>query len=102
MMRQDEDYFNEVFGDIFTEFLWIPLMNLIKNQLRLAEDYLKLPGLHTYFRSAMLNALVQVYHHCPNQKEEVMEVYKNVLRFFTNVGLEGNIIDSVFNSFLIW
>lgn len=102
MMRQDEDYFDDVFGTIYTELAWIPLLKLSKNQLNLIEDYLKLPGLHTYFRSVALDALTQVYCHYPNRAEEVVEIYKNLLHYFSKVNPEENIIDSQFISFLIW
>lgn len=101
MMCSDEKYFDDVFGSVFTESGWIPLFRIGKNQLNLLEEYLKLPGLYTYFRSSATDALTQVALHYPERKDDVAEIFKNLLKFFVVKKPKDNIIDTEFNGFLV-
>lgn len=101
MMQLGEDYFNKVFGDIFVEVGWMPLLKIGKNQSKVFEDYLKLPGLHTYFRGGALDVLVQMIYHYPERKKEIVQIFDNVINFFTEAEIEDNVIDSELNGFFV-
>lgn len=101
MMQQDEDYFEDVFSDIFTEAGWMPLMQMGKNQLNEFENFLKLPGLYTFFRSAANDTLVQIIHHYPEKEEEVIAIFENVLNFVVDAEISDNVIDTEFNGFFV-
>src|SRR5690625_2931671 len=102
MMCKDQDYLDDVFGDLFSVYGWVPLMNLVKNQLPLAEDYLKLPGLNLYFKSTMLEALTQIYCHYPNKQDELIKIFESLLEFYTQLTTLEEIIDADLNAFFIW
>lgn len=101
MMRMDESYMNRAFGDFMTQDGWITLVKLAKNQPSALEDYLKLPGTDTYFRSVAVDALIQIFLHFPDKEAEIKEIYKRLLQFFIDSDIEDNVIDSVLNGFLV-
>lgn len=102
MMQQNEDYCALTFGDICTEWAWIPLFKTGKNRLKDFENYLKLPGLYTYFRTTVLDAMVQISIHYPEQKEQVFQIFERLLNFFVKAKIEDNVIDTEFNGLLVW
>ena len=101
MMQQNEDYYDEIFGDIFTEAGWIPLLKLGKNRLDLLADYLTLPGTYTYFRATVSEALEQVWLHFPDKRLEVEYIIRDLLDYLIEATPDDNVIDSDFNGFLI-
>lgn len=101
MMRMDESYRDRTFGDFMTQDGWMALMKMAKNQPSALEDYLKLPGTDTYFRSVAAETLVQMFLHFPDKEVEIKYIYKRLLQFFTDSDIEDNVIDSELNGFLI-
>src|SRR5690554_8212045 len=65
-----------------------------KNQLNELENYLKLPGLNTYFRSVANDTLVQIIHHYPEKKEEVITTFEDMISFLVDAEVKDNVIDS--------
>lgn len=102
MMQQNEDYFDEVFGDIFTEAGWMALFKMGKNQLQALADYLKLPGTYTYFRAGAIDALVQTWLHFPDKRLTVENIFKDFLENQIEATPEDNVIDSEFNGLFVW
>lgn len=102
MMQQNEDYFDEVFGDFFTEAGWMALFKMGKNQLHALAEYLKLPGVYTYFKTGASDALAQTWLYFPDKRLEVENIFEDILEFLIEATLEENVIDSEFNGFLIW
>lgn len=100
MMKQDENYFEEAFGEIFHD-AWITLFKIGRNQTDLLEDYLKTPGLYLYFRYPALETLVQIYHHDQERREEILSIFNRLLDFFLNAEIEDNVVDSEFIGFFI-
>lgn len=101
MMRMDESYMGRTFGDFMTQEGWMPLIKMAKNQPSALEEYLKLPGSDTYFRSVAVETLVQLFLHFPDKEAEIKTIYKHLLQFFIRSNIEDNVIDSELNGFLI-
>lgn len=101
MMGQTEEYYRDVFEDLFNEYAWGVLFKTGRHQLSLLEEYLKEPGKYRFFRSGVLEVLKQIYLHLPAKRMEVTAVYDRLLTFYGEVGAEDNIIDNELNGFLV-
>lgn len=96
MMRQNETYFDYNFGEIFTEAGWMVLLKLGHDQLDLLADFLILPGIYTYFRTAVTDALIQITHYYPEKKNEVFKRFGVLLIYLNEASRDDNVIDSDF------
>ena len=59
------------------------------------------PGIDTYARTAITDMAEQVAHHQPERRDEVIQWFREVIRFFLNSKLEDNVIDSDFIGLMI-
>ncbi|WP_261395402.1 YecA family protein [Membranihabitans marinus] len=101
MMQQDEEYMEDVFGDLFTEAGWIPLVKIGKNQLDALLEYLKLPGTYSFFKSGVSDALEQIWYHFPEKRAEIETIFGELLDYLHDSTPEENVIDTLFNGLLI-
>ncbi len=101
MMCMDDEYLDRTFGDYLTQDGWMSLIKMSKNRPGDLENYLKLPGGNTYFRSVAIDTLTQMFIHYPDKQNEVKNIYKRLLQFFIKSEIEDNVIDSVLNGFFI-
>jgi tetratricopeptide (TPR) repeat protein len=94
ILKQDDEFLDFWFGDHITSSLWEPLYYIGNRQLDTLLEFMKSPGINTYARSGVSDAVNQIAFHQPQRKEEVIEWYKNIFEFFINSRVEDNVIDS--------
>lgn len=102
MMRMNENYRECTFGDFLTQDGWVSLMRMTKDNPGALEDYLKLPGADTYFRSVATDVLKQIYLHYPEKQAEVKAIYQQLLQYFIDATIEDEVIDTELNGFIVW
>lgn len=83
-------------GDHITETIWMPLYSLSQNKLQLLKRFLLQPGIYTFSKAAVSEALAQAAIYHPEKSDEIAGIYKEMLSFFNNSELKDNVIDSDF------
>ena len=99
-LEHDYDFLNFWLGDHQTVTLWQCIYSLGARTDTLKEFLLK-PGVDTYVKSAVSEALKQQVLHNTEKREEVLRIYTEVLNHFANAHEDDNIIDSDLIGFLI-
>ena len=94
VLRQDIDYFNLFFGDILTEYIWLVLYKTAASQLDVCKRFMFEPGIYLYSKAAISDMVNQIVQHHPERRNEVIEWYRDVFRFFLDSSLDDNVIDS--------
>jgi len=101
VFEQDEDFIQFFFGDFAEEFSWDIIMTLGLNQLDVLLDYMMRPGIYTYNRVIICQAVHQMYFHHPEKKADVVKFYESMLTFFIETEDE-NVIDRDLNAMISW
>ena len=83
-------------GDHQTGTLWLPLYLLSQSKSELLKQFLLKPGIDTYSKTAVSEALAQTALHHPPKRNEIAAVYKDVLSHYIYAQPKDNIIDSDF------
>ncbi len=94
VLKQDNDYIELYLGDIITEFMWLILYKTGASNLDACKLFMFEPGIYTYSKSSVSEMVKQLAQHQPKRKEEVIEWFRDVFRFFINSNLNDNVIDS--------
>ena len=89
------------FGDIGLDSLWMVIFQLGKNQLGLLQAFLLKPGIDTFSKACITNALCQMVLHDSAIRPKVLDLYKTVFTTFANANLNDNLIDSDFLGYAI-
>lgn len=101
-LRQEEEFVEFWYGDFTTSCFWEPIYYLGNNQLDLLKQFVLLPGVYTFAKSAVATSVQQIFFHQPKRKSEVIQWYRDVFRFMARATLKDNIIDSDFIGLAIW
>lgn len=80
IMRQDEAFFEYHLGDVGFEFTAPALASLGKENIRAIENYLDETGHHTQFRSIATEALAIIAILHPEKRDEVIGVFRRLLK----------------------
>ena len=94
VLRQDNDYIDLYFGDILTEYMWLVLYKTASSDLDTCKRFMFEPGIYTYSKAAVSEMVNQIAQHQPERKNEVIEWFRDVFRFFLNSSPDDNVIDS--------
>ena len=81
-LKQKEEFIEIWFGDFITGYLWEPLYYMGNKRLDLLKEFVYSPDLYTYSRTEVCNCVMQVAHHQPERKEEVIAWFEEL---FTTV-----------------
>ena len=95
-LENNEEVLEFWLGDHITSTLWLPVYLLSQNSLEILKQFLIKPGICTYSKTAVSEALCQMVLHQPEKRNEIITIYKEVLSYFSHAGLEDNVIDSDF------
>lgn len=101
VLAQDEIYFDAVFGDYLTENGFQTIHSIGKNNIKRLFDFIVLPGLYTFSRTVVSDALSNIYISHPEKREEIISGYKTLLNTFINAEIKDNIIDSDFIGLIV-
>lgn len=101
LLRQNR-YFNDFhFGDAGIEILCPTLYLLGQNRLNYLLDFIKEEGLDTFSKSRVFSAVTQIALHQPERRAEILEWYRQVLRFATKMLPETQWFDNVLAGLLL-
>jgi tetratricopeptide (TPR) repeat protein len=92
----DEEFLDFWLGDHLTSTLWQCFFNLGKFNLALLRDFLLKPGICTYSKVAVAEALCQLVLHHPEFREKVRDIYLEVFLTISEASDDDNLIDSDF------
>lgn len=101
LLRQPGEALDFWLGDTVTENIWQVVYMLGKDQLSVLEAFLKEPLNHAFARGAVSNAILQSGLHDPEQRPEILDVYKRLLLFYDENKANPEIIDPIFLGLLI-
>lgn len=94
--RMDEEYMEIMLGDHLTDTIWQCLFQLGINQLEILKTFLLTPGIYTFSKTAVSEALCQIALHHPEKREEIVAIYRDLFIRFAEASEEDNLIDSEF------
>ncbi len=95
-LEYDDDFLELWIGDHKTDTLWQCFYSLAFTNTALLKEFLLRPGIDTYVKTAVSEALCQIVLHHPERRNEMLAVYSEVLTRFWEATLEDNLIDSDF------
>ena len=94
VLRQDGDYFNLYIGDILIEYMWLALYKTANFELDICKQFMFEPGIYTFSKTSVSEMVSQIALHQPERKDEAIQWFRDVFRFFLNSSLKDNVIDS--------
>ena len=94
VLSQSEEYYDIYLGDFLTTALWEPIYKIANNRLKECLQFMFQPGIHTYAKTLFPDIAQQVVHHQPQRKDEIIEWYRQVIKYYLSCKPEDNIIDS--------
>ncbi len=95
-LEYDNEFIEFWIGDHITETLWQCIYTLGFANTALLKQFLLQPGIDTYSKTAVSEALTQMLFHHPERKNEILSVYYDVLTRFSQANIDENLIDSDF------
>ncbi len=101
LLEYDYDFIQVYLGDHKTETLWQCIYKLGFNQTDKLEQHLLKPGIDTFCKTPVSDALCQYVLHNPDKREEILNIYSTIFETFLIAKPEDNLIDSEFLGFTI-
>lgn len=95
-LEYDADFLEFWLGDHKTDSLWQCFYHLGFPYTTALKEFLLKPGVDTYVKASVSEALYQIILHHPERRSEILTVYSEVLTRFSEASLEDNLIDSDF------
>jgi len=96
LLECDSEFLEYWIGDHITETLWQSIYALGISNTGMLKKFLVQPGVNTYSKSCVSEALCQMVLHHPEKREEVLSVFRETLVVFANATDDDEIIDSDF------
>lgn len=100
-LQYDEEFLEFYIGDFLTEDIWQCVHILGKDQVHLLKEFLQKPGVYSFAKSAVSQAILQVLILEEHRFAEIEQVYLEMLTFFINAKEEDNVIDPTFIGLMI-
>lgn len=95
-LDSDNEFLDLWLGDHITDTLWRCIYRLGFPNTEILKRFLLQPGIETYSKVAISDALCQMVLHCPEKREEILNLYLEVFTGFAEVTNENNLIDTEF------
>lgn len=103
IMRQDEKFFDYHIDACSKYLILQPLRQLAKNNLHRLLDYLKEPGLYTYFRIDVAEVMIcSDESFKPERRTEILGYAHELIEFLIDKKDDPKYMDSTLASFLCW
>ena len=94
VLRQDNDYIELYIGDIMTEYMWLVLYKITTSDMDICKQFMFEPGIYSINKSPVSDLANQIVQHQPGRRDEMVNWYRDIFRFFLNSSLKDNVIDS--------
>lgn len=95
-LEYDDEFLEFWLGDHKTDTLWQCFYGLGFNNTASLKQLLLKPGIDTYVKTAVSEALCQMVLHHPEKRKEISTVFLDVFTTNLEANLEDNLIDSDF------
>ena len=82
LIRQNNDFLDYHFGDLAPEFIYPAIYACGKDDLKAIESYLYEPGYEWYERSQASRALGMIAYNHPEKRNEIIEIFRRLLKSF--------------------
>ena len=100
-LRQNEEYYEYHFGDV-SDMIYIPTLYLLgRKQLPKLFAFLKEPGLYTFARYHIFPAVAMIAQREPERRDEVIEWFRQVLLFYTEMLPENVYCDGTLTGMML-
>lgn len=93
ILRQSDDFYDYHYADSAAEDLLPPLYKLGSNRLDRLMEFIHEQGLNTYFKFIVFHMVTIIGIKQPERREEVIEWYREAVRFATEVLPQTQYID---------
>lgn len=94
LLKQSEALIDFYLGFYLTEYIWQSIYKLGKNQFHVLENFMKEPGIFTYSKTPVSEAIKQKSFESKAHRIEAIQCYSNILKFYAKADLKDNVIDS--------
>lgn len=101
VLKQDYKYIEMFLSDMLTEHVWEVIFTLGVDNLDVLTNFMLTEGLNTFAKSAINDAVIQMYYHAVLPKEKVEKWTENILTVYLNASINDNIIDSTLIGFIV-
>ena len=101
ILSQETDFLEFYLGDMLPAYLWVVLYKIANNNLEECMVFMKKPGIDTYHKSTVADAVVQIAFHQPERRQEVIDWYKELLHFFIKSKVSDNVVDTTLIGLLV-
>lgn len=101
VLRNDNDYLELWMGDYLTDSYWNLLYPIAKDKLADLYNYVIEPNGYTYAKSVVSQLLEQVLLYEPERKQEIIDWFRAVFRFWLNNIDNDDIIDNELIAFFV-
>lgn len=101
LLRQNSDFYEYHFGDAGEDVFTPTLYLLAQNRLERIMDFAKEEGLDTYSKCMAFPAVTQIGLRHPERRDEILEWYREVVRFATEMLPKTQWFDGTLASLLI-
>lgn len=96
LLASDYDFLEFWLGDHKTATIWQCLYSLGLDNPKVYQAFLMKPGIDTFSKTAVSEALCQMVLHHPETQEEIVSIYTEVFTLFSEAAFEDNLLDSDF------
>ena len=96
LLASDYDFLEFWLGDHKTATIWQCLFSLGVDNQKVYQAFLMKPGIDTFSKTAVSEALCQMVLHRPETREEIIAIYAEVFTLFSGATIEDNLLDSDF------
>ncbi len=94
VLRQEEDLIELFIGDILTEYMWLVFYKTAASNLDACKKFMFEPGIYSFCKSSVSEMANQIVLHQSERRDEIVEWYRDIFRFFLNSSSNNNVIDS--------
>ena len=95
-LEYDDEFLDLWIGDHKTETIWQCIYKLGGSNTDLLKQFLVKPGVDTYSKLAVSDALSQMCLYHVERRDEIQQIYREVFQTFIDADVDDNLIDSDF------
>jgi tetratricopeptide (TPR) repeat protein len=100
-LQYEEGFLEYYIGDFLTEDFWQCVHILGKDEVYLLKEFLQKPGVYSFAKSAVSQAILQISVLEEHRCKEIENIYSELLSFFINAKKEDNVLDPTFIGLMI-
>ncbi len=95
-LEYENDFLDFWLSDHLNTTIWQCILHLGKNNLTLLKQFLITPGIYTYSKTMVSDALCRMVTHYPEKRTAILELHAEVFATFSASTVEDNLVDTNF------